>query len=262
MIWHLLPLSQWRTAMDAGRLPGPAGPGSFLHGSGDEATALAVANALFRECAEPLLALGIDPERISADVRFELPDPGPVPGVREGTRFPHVYGTVETGAVAAVRYARRDASGRYTGLEARPPTAEALDLAPHPEGGWFRQTWEAGPAYQPAGYRGERAAATAIYFLLTPGAESVWHRVRSDELWLWHGGGPLELRLGGSGDVPVAGTRDPVALGPGLGGGQRPQYVVPGGCWQAARPAGDDEVLVTCVVSPGFDFADFEAAQQ
>ena len=141
-------------------------------------------------------------------------------------------------------------------LEPRPATAEALDLVPHPEGGWFRQTWEARPGFQPAGYPGERAAATAIYFLLRPGTESCWHRGRSDELWLWHRGGPLTLYLGGAGDVP--GEHSTVTLGPDLAGGHRLQYVVPGGRWQAARPAGAGEVLVTCVVAPGFDFADFD----
>ena len=66
-----------------------------------------------------------------------------------------------------------------------------LDLKPHPEGGWYRETWRAAPAWQPDGYPGPRAAATGIYFLLTPGEESAWHRVRSDEVWLWHSGGPL-----------------------------------------------------------------------
>lgn len=283
MIWHLLSLPDWRSAIEAGRLRPPGEPGSFLHASPDEVTALAVANAFFRECAEPLVALGLDEPRLSAPVRYEPADPAPVPGVPPGTLFPHVYGPVPTGEVREIRYARRDPSGRYTGLEQRPGTAEALDLLPHPEGGWFRQTWEAGPSFEPPGYRGERAAATAIYFLLPPGAESCWHRVRSDELWLWHSGGPLTLVLGGSGAQPgrpgQPGQRpgDPgaqpggerkreasqhatVVLGPDLGSGQRPQYVVPGGCWQAARPSGPEEALVTCVVAPGFAFADFEAA--
>jgi predicted cupin superfamily sugar epimerase len=138
----------------------------------------------------------------------------------------------------------------------RPRTAELLGLAPHPEGGWYRETWRAGPSWQPDGYPGPRAAATGIYFLLAPGEESAWHRVRSDEVWLWHSGGPLIMLDGGAGDVPAAAPR-PVTVGPDLARGHRPQHIVPGGHWQSARPAADIEVLVSCVVAPGFDFADF-----
>jgi uncharacterized protein len=138
----------------------------------------------------------------------------------------------------------------------RPRTAELLDLAPHPEGGWYRETWRARPESHPAGYPGPRAAATGIYFLLAPAEESAWHRVRSDEVWLWHSGGPLTLLDGGDGDRPDA---DPaiITLGPDLESGQLPQHVIPAGHWQGARPAAGAEVLVSCVVAPGFDFADF-----
>ena len=143
----------------------------------------------------------------------------------------------------------------------RPRTAELLDLAPHPEGGWYRETWAAAPGFEPPGYPGRRAAATAIYFLLQPGTRSRWHRVRSDELWLWHSGAPLILLTGGSADHPAARRdADVVTLGRDLAAGQRPQHLIPGGCWQSARPAGPEEVLVTCVVAPGFDFADFTMA--
>jgi predicted cupin superfamily sugar epimerase len=138
----------------------------------------------------------------------------------------------------------------------RPRTAELLDLAPHPEGGWYRETWRAAPASVPAGYPGTRAAATGIYFLLAAGQESAWHRVRSDEAWLWHSGGPLVMFDGGDGELPSA-TPVTVTVGPDLAAGQLPQHVVPGGHWQAARPASDAEVLVSCVVAPGFDFTDF-----
>jgi uncharacterized protein len=137
----------------------------------------------------------------------------------------------------------------------RPPLAEQLDLSPHPEGGWFRQTWQAPVSFSPEGYGGPRSAATAIYFLLHPGERSRWHLVRSDELWLWHGGGPLELRLGGTGEEPAAASM--LLLGVDLGAGQQPQALVPGGVWQCAAPAGPAHVLVSCVVAPGFDFADF-----
>jgi predicted cupin superfamily sugar epimerase len=160
-------------------------------------------------------------------------------------------GAVNRSTVEEVRYARRDPSGRVTGFHARPPVAEALDLLPHPEGGWFRETWRTATRLQAHG--GERNTATGIYFLLGAGDESMWHVVRSDELWLWHHGGPLELTT--RGDAP--GEENTVLLGPDLAGGQVPQALVPGGVWQSARPAADQEVLVSCVVSPGFDPADF-----
>ena len=140
----------------------------------------------------------------------------------------------------------------------RPPLAEQLDLAPHPEGGWYRETWRAAVSFSPAGYDGPRSAATAIYFLLQPGERSRWHVVRSDELWFWHSGGPLELRLGGAGAEPAPG--EVVLLGGDLAAGHRPQVRVPGGVWQSAVPGGTAPVLVSCVVAPGFDFADFRLA--
>ena len=79
--------------------------------------------------------------------------------------------------------------------------------------------------------------------------------VRSDELWFWHSGGPLELRLGGSGETPAGGGT--ALLGADRAAGQRPQILVPAGVWQTAVPAGDQPVLVSCVVAPGFDYADF-----
>jgi uncharacterized protein len=140
-------------------------------------------------------------------------------------------------------------------MTSRPPLAARLDLAPHPEGGWYRETWRSPVTFSPDGYAGPRSAATAIYFLLHPGERSRWHVVRSDELWLWHRGGPLDLRLGGQGDEP--GEESPVMLGPDLDAGHRPQALVPGGVWQRAVPAKGEPVLVSCVVAPGFDFADF-----
>jgi uncharacterized protein len=137
----------------------------------------------------------------------------------------------------------------------RPLLAEQLDLRPHPEGGWFRETWRSALSFQPPGYDGDRSAATAIYFLLCPGEASAWHVVRSDELWLWHRGGPLALRLGGSEAEPRAAAL--IVLGANVSEGEQPQFVVPGGTWQSATPASPEPVLVSCVVAPGFDFADF-----
>jgi uncharacterized protein len=159
-----------------------------------------------------------------------------------------------------------------------PPLARELGLQPHPEGGWFRETWRSPVTFAPEGYEGTRSVATAIYFLLHPGERSRWHVVRSDELWFWHSGGPLTLRLAGysapagagasgpSGQTapspamsPPAGVVD-VLLGPDVLAGQQPQVLVPGGVWQCAAPAVDEAVLVSCVVAPGFDFADFSLA--
>ena len=139
----------------------------------------------------------------------------------------------------------------------RPALAEQLDLRPHPEGGWYRETYRATQTINPEGYAGERATATAIYFLLQPGEESAWHVVKSDEIWFFHAGGPLTLRLGGDGPAPGEATE--ITLG--IGAGQAPQVLIPAGVWQAAAPASDEFVLVSCVVSPGFDFADFRLAE-
>lgn len=132
---------------------------------------------------------------------------------------------------------------------------ELLGLEPHPEGGWYRETWRSPVMFEPDGYDGPRHAATAIYFLLHPGERSAWHVVRSAELWFWHSGGPLLLRRGGDGDEPADG--DDVILGHQVAAGQEPQVLIPPGVWQSAEPAGDEPVLVSCVVAPGFDFTDF-----
>ncbi len=138
----------------------------------------------------------------------------------------------------------------------RSKLVKRLDLVPHPEGGWYRETWRSDITVEPTGYPGARAVATAIYFLLHPGEESRWHVVRSDELWLWHGGGPLTLRLGDRGLAPSQNVVE-WTLGGDVAADQHPQLLVPGGVWQAALPAGDEPVLVSCVVAPGFDMADF-----
>ena len=126
-----------------------------------------------------------------------------------------------------------------------------LGLSPHPEGGWFRETWRAAAA------PGERASASAIHFLLAAGDRSHWHTVDAAELWLWHAGAPLALSIA-PGDAGPART---IALGPDVLAGEQPQALVPPGHWQAAEPLGD-WALVSCVVSPGFDFAGFVLAPE
>ncbi|MGH4023908.1 MAG: cupin domain-containing protein [Pseudonocardiaceae bacterium] len=137
---------------------------------------------------------------------------------------------------------------------------ERLHLQRHPEGGWFRETWRAPTSVTLPGWPGPRATATGILYLLRAGESSRWHRVRGDELWLWHRGGPLLLTLGCSAAAPGSDATTTITLGADIELGQVPQALVPGGHWQCARPAADQEVLVSCVVSPGFDFADFEMA--
>jgi predicted cupin superfamily sugar epimerase len=123
------------------------------------------------------------------------------------------------------------------------PLITTLDLQPHPEGGWYRETMRL-PAPD-----GGRDRATAILFLLETGQRSHWHRVDADELWLWHAGSQLALMIGQE-EHRLGG--DPLA-------GQAPQILVPKGEWQAAQ-ARDGWALVSCVVTPAFDFAGFELA--
>ena len=120
-----------------------------------------------------------------------------------------------------------------------------LNLAPHPEGGWYRQTW-AGPMVN------GRPIGTAIHFLLQAGERSHWHRVDADEIWFWHAGAPLILSMG------LDAARDQ-RLGPDVLAGDAPQIVVPKGWWQAARTTGAYS-LVSCTVAPGFQFSGFELA--
>lgn len=136
----------------------------------------------------------------------------------------------------------------------RPALADALDLARHPEGGWYRQTWVSPETVTLPDGR-VRPTATLIWFLLPAGDSSAWHRVASDEIWLAHRG-RVHLAYGGSGATPSDGAEgDVVVLG--TGPGEVSQAVVPAGEWQRTMPS-EDDALVSCVVSPGFDFADFE----
>ncbi|MES2341056.1 MAG: cupin domain-containing protein [Pseudomonadota bacterium] len=126
-----------------------------------------------------------------------------------------------------------------------------LELAPHPEGGWYRETWRA-PAAAPAG----RSPGTAILFLLEPGQASHWHRIDATELWLFQAGTALTLQTAPGDAGPVTETR----LGADILAGDAPQHVVAPGEWQAAQASADGWALVACVVVPGFEFAGFELA--
>jgi len=138
----------------------------------------------------------------------------------------------------------------------RPALADLLDLQPHPEGGWYRQTW-ASPETVALPDGRQRATATLIHFLLPAGESSAWHRVASDEVWLAHTGSVV-LELGGDGPEPDHGSKA-MTLGLDLADGEVVQAVVPARVWQRTRP-GEADALVSCLVSPGFDFSDFELA--
>ncbi len=121
-----------------------------------------------------------------------------------------------------------------------------LRLAPHPEGGFYRQTWVAENNGRPTG--------TCIYFLLRDGQSSHWHKVDATEIWLYHAGAPLVLSL----SATDAGPAMDHLLSPDLKTGA-PQIIVPEGHWQAAATTGD-YTLVSCTVSPGFHFDGFTLA--
>jgi uncharacterized protein len=123
-----------------------------------------------------------------------------------------------------------------------------LGLQPHPEGGHFVET------FRDAAMPGERAASTAIYFLLRAGEVSRWHTVDAAEAWHHYAGAPLEVTIQAQGEA-----RRTIRLGKDLAAGERPQTVVPTGAWQMARPLGD-WVLVGCTVAPAFEFAGFVLA--
>lgn len=132
----------------------------------------------------------------------------------------------------------------------RPETAEEiirhLDLKPHPEGGFYRETWREQRA------DGGRASGTAIYFLLPGGVENRWHRVDAAEIWHFYAGAPLELSI-----ELADGSVTKRVLGTALFDGEEPQLEVPAGAWQRARSLGP-WTLVGCTVSPGFLFEKFE----
>ena len=124
-----------------------------------------------------------------------------------------------------------------------------LDLAPHPEGGYYRETYR-DPKVDEAG----RSASSLIYFLLGPGDVSAWHRVDAVEVWHWYAGAPLVITVSSNGH-----DAESAHLGNDLLAGQRPQFVVPAGWWQSATSLGG-WTLVGCTVAPAFEFSRFELA--
>jgi uncharacterized protein len=133
-------------------------------------------------------------------------------------------------------------------------------LQPHPEGGWYKQTYKSNEnipvAALPESFGGDRPFSTAIYFLLEQGNFSAFHRIKSDECWHFYAGDPLLVYV-----IQISGQLDIIHLGNNIEKGQLFQYVVPANCWFASEPPpGSTYSFVGCTVAPGFDFADFELA--
>lgn len=126
-----------------------------------------------------------------------------------------------------------------------------LELAPHPEGGFYRETFR-DSATLPGS---QRSLSTCIYFLLPEGVVSRWHRVDAVEIWHWYAGAPLALSI----TTDLAAAPAVTRLGADLSAGQRPQGIVPAHHWQQARSLGA-WTLVGCTVAPGFEFSGFELA--
>lgn len=133
---------------------------------------------------------------------------------------------------------------------------EHLGLQPHPEGGYYRETYRSGK--QVPGRNGLRSAATSIYYLLADGACSAWHRIDADETWYFHAGGPLALHV-----LSPDGSLTTHMLGNPLEEADTVlQATVPAGCWFAAELAHQDGfALMGCAVAPGFEFGGFELAR-
>ena len=135
---------------------------------------------------------------------------------------------------------------------------QAYDLRPHPEGGYFKETYRSKGRIQapalPKEFHGDRNYSTAIYFLLPQGAKSHLHRLQADEIWHFYLGGPLTIV-----EISPSGQVETIIMGSDVKGGQKLQHVVPAGYWFGAYPSKSSPYsFVGCTVSPGFDFADFE----
>jgi predicted cupin superfamily sugar epimerase len=159
--------------------------------------------------------------------------------------------------------------GKITAAEIK----EILHLEPHPvEGGWFVRTYESeamvpGTALD-ARYTGARHTGTAIYYLLEPGTFSEMHRLKSDEIFHFYLGDPVEMLQLTPPHEDLAGEPDPgaserIVIGNDLAAGERPQVLAPHGVWQGSRLVpGGQFALLGCTVSPGFEFEDYEAGER
>lgn len=139
---------------------------------------------------------------------------------------------------------------------------QSLNLQPHPEGGYFAETYRSAESIShnalPGRFGGVRAFGTAIYFLLESPHFSALHRIQADEIWHFYAGGPLEVFV-----INPDATLTIIRLGNNSAKGEVFQAIVPAGCWFGSKPATDtDFSLVGCTVAPGFDFADFEMADR
>ena len=135
---------------------------------------------------------------------------------------------------------------------------DELDLAPHPEGGFFRETYRSAgeinsDSLEPE-YSGNRAYSTCIYFLLTSAEFSAFHRILQDEIWHFYDGSPIRLHM-----ISESGEYTQHIIGRNFSHGEKPQLIVPGGSWFASEVMDKDSYsLVGCTVAPGFNFDDFE----
>ncbi|TGE24275.1 cupin domain-containing protein [Hymenobacter aquaticus] len=133
---------------------------------------------------------------------------------------------------------------------------EKLHLLPHPEGGYYRETYRAATSLVMA-TGASRHVSTAIHYLLEGADKSHFHRIQSDELWFFHQGQALEVVLIQNGQLVT------IVLGNDLAAGEAPQAVVPAHTWFGARLKNETGfALVSCTVAPGFDFRDFELAER
>jgi len=135
---------------------------------------------------------------------------------------------------------------------------DKLNLQPHPEGGYFLETYRSEIMEKFDGFGGVRNVSTAIYFMLTKDNFSAFHRIKSDEMWHFYNGAPVSIYV-----INKSGELEVIKLGLDLSKGQQPQALVKAGCWFASRTEGDGEYTLTgCTVAPGFDFTDFEMADR